>query len=163
MQPVWFSEEQKFPVWWQLLFWPFLPLFIWFFFVLGDEILGNIWIALGFFLSAFAVLVGGLVMMLVRLHTRVDASGVSLKMGFAKKHIPFDAIVQAEVRIYAPIREYGGWGWRYSPSRGWAWNISGNEGVQLEFEKGKPFLIGSLRAGALMRAIQRGRDKADQG
>ena len=58
-----------------------------------------------------------------------------------------------EARTYRPILEYGGWGIRYTMGRGWAYNVSGNQGVQLELASGKRILIGSQRAEELARAI----------
>jgi hypothetical protein len=63
-------------------------------------------------------------------------------------------IVSWDARTYRPILEYGGWGIRYSPfGKGWAYNISGNQGVQLELMNGKRILIGSQRAEELARTI----------
>ena len=60
---------------------------------------------------------------------------------------------QYEVRTYRPIREYGGYGIRYS-SKGKAYNVSGDRGVQIELLNGERLLIGSQRADELWRAIQ---------
>ena len=59
------------------------------------------------------------------------------------------------VRTYKPIREYGGWGIRYSfrKGRGKAYNLSGNKGVQLVFKNGKKLLIGSKKQDELAQAI----------
>lgn len=66
---------------------------------------------------------------------------------FPARQIPFTDIVRFEARTYRPIREYGGWGIRYTlGKRGMAYNVSGNRGLQLELSGGKRVLIGSLRA-----------------
>jgi TATA-box binding protein (TBP) (component of TFIID and TFIIIB) len=49
------------------------------------------------------------------------------------------------VREYAPLSEYGGWGLRYSVNHGKAYNVSGNQGVQLFFTNGKKLLIGTQK------------------
>lgn len=56
-------------------------------------------------------------------------------------------------RQYRPIREYGGWGIRYGRN-GRAYNVSGNEGVQLIFTNGRRLLIGSKRPRELESAIR---------
>ncbi|MHC4338483.1 MAG: hypothetical protein ACYSTG_11155 [Planctomycetota bacterium] len=58
-------------------------------------------------------------------------------------------------RTYKPIREYGGWGIRYSFRKGIgrAYNMSGNKGVQLVFKNGKKLLIGSQKPDELAQAI----------
>lgn len=66
--------------------------------------------------------------------------------------IPLDQIVRWEARTYRPILEYGGWGIRCG-WKGMAYNVSGNQGMQLELSNGKRILIGSQRAEELARAI----------
>ena len=70
-----------------------------------------------------------------------------------RKTIPLDDIVRWEARTYRPILEYGGWGIRYRIGKGWAYNVSGNQGVQLELANGQRILIGSQRAMELAMAI----------
>lgn len=61
----------------------------------------------------------------------------------------------AEAMEYQPMRDYGGWGIRWS-SAGKAYNIGGNRGVKLTFRdpKRKPLLIGSNHAEQLAAAIK---------
>lgn len=72
---------------------------------------------------------------------------------------PLHEIESAEARRYSPIAEYGGWGLRmgWRAGSGWAYNVSGDEGVQLTFRDGKKLLIGSQRASELAAAISRSR------
>lgn len=72
---------------------------------------------------------------------------------FVKQEIPFDTIKSCEVRVYRPIREYGGWGIRYG-WKGRAYNVSGNVGVQLELTDGKRLLVGSQQSEQLAHAIR---------
>jgi hypothetical protein len=72
-----------------------------------------------------------------------------------RRAIKFDEILTCIEREYRPIREYGGWGIRWSPSHGMAYNISGHRGVQLELRDGKKLLIGSQRSVELAAAIRR--------
>jgi hypothetical protein len=71
------------------------------------------------------------------------------------RRIAFSELAEAYARKYKPISEYGGWGIRLGMS-GWAWNVHGDEGVQLVFKNGKRILIGSQRSAELERAIQAG-------
>lgn len=66
----------------------------------------------------------------------------------------FSEMKSAAARTYRPIVEYGGWGIRWSPTNGMAYNVSGNKGVQLELTSGKRVLIGSQRADELERALR---------
>ena len=74
------------------------------------------------------------------------------------KKIPYDSISKCEVRSYSALKEYGGWGIRYG-GHGKAYNVSGNQGVQLEFVNGGKLLFGSKRAEELAQAIQSGMGK----
>ena len=89
----------------------------------------------------------------LRLITVVDNEGIRLRFfPLTRKHIRFDAIRSCKAVRYHPIREYGGWGIRFSRT-GRAYNVSGDRGVQLELSTGKSFLIGSQKADALADAI----------
>ena len=55
-------------------------------------------------------------------------------------------------RTYSPMREYGGWGIRFGKS-GKAYNIKGDEGLQLVFKNGKRLLIGSQKSQELAQAV----------
>jgi hypothetical protein len=91
-----------------------------------------------------------------RLETEVRPEGLFVR------YVPFHVhgrqfrpqeLSEFYARQYKPIREYGGWGIRY----GWngrAYNVSGNEGVQLVFTNGRRLLIGSKRPYELESAIR---------
>lgn len=68
--------------------------------------------------------------------------------------IRFDEIEGCEARTYRPIREYGGWGIRYGLRGGKAYNVKGNQGVQLVLKNGRRILFGSQCAEELAAAIQ---------
>ena len=69
------------------------------------------------------------------------------------RKIAFTEMKQFEARTYRSFREYGGHGIRFS-SKGKAYNVSGDRGVQIELLNGKRLLIGSQRAEELVQAIQ---------
>lgn len=73
-------------------------------------------------------------------------------------HVTFQRIAGPEIRrcesvSYRPLRDYGGWGIRYSIA-GKAYNVSGNRGVQLELVDGRRILIGSQKPDELAAALQ---------
>ena len=89
----------------------------------------------------------------LKLITVVDRAGIELRFfPLTRKHIRFDAIRSCKAVRYQPIKEYGGWGIRFS-RKGRAYNVSGDSGVQLELSTGKSFLIGSQKADQLADAI----------
>lgn len=70
-----------------------------------------------------------------------------------KQDIKWDEIDKCYVRKYKPMREYGGWGWRYGCRGGRAFNMSGNMGLQVETKDGKKILIGTRRPDELQKVI----------
>lgn len=110
-------------------------------------------------------LVSGLVLLptaalfwVLKLETEVRQDGLYARffpLHVRFQHFPFATIQSATTRTYRPIRDYGGWG-----LRGWgrdrAWNMSGNQGVQLVFDDGRRLLLGSQRAGELAAAMTTG-------
>ena len=94
--------------------------------------------------------------LLLKLETEVRSDGLYVR--FFPVHIHFkrfgvEDLSEYHVREYKPIGEYGGWGIRCSLKKGKAYNVSGNQGVQLVFKNGKQLLIGSQRADELEVAI----------
>ena len=69
------------------------------------------------------------------------------------RKIPLESIRCASAVTYRPILDYGGWGIRMG-RKGWAYNTSGNRGVELELDTGKLLLVGSQRPKELAAAIE---------
>ena len=92
----------------------------------------------------------------IRLVTEVrpDEVVVSLRGLWRARHIPLAQIRSATVVVYDPIRDYGGYGFRWT-RHGRAYIAGGHQGVRLELTKGAPVLIGSQRSPELADAISR--------
>jgi len=100
---------------------------------------------------------GVLFLFVLRLVTEVRRDGIYFRFfpfHLSFRRIAFEDVKSFYARTYRPILEYGGWGIRWSPWRGWAYNVSGNRGVQLELRSGKRVLIGSQRPEELAKAIE---------
>ncbi|HYI12622.1 MAG TPA: hypothetical protein VEK57_26460 [Thermoanaerobaculia bacterium] len=69
------------------------------------------------------------------------------------RRIPLQDISDARKRHYSALGEYGGWGIRLGLS-GWAYNVSGEDGVQLQLKDGKRILIGSQRSDELEAVLR---------
>jgi len=96
-----------------------------------------------------------LFMYALNLRTEVRPDGLYLKMFLLHLRyqvIPWQEIERFYPRTYRSIREYGGWGIRYGPS-GKAYNIKGNQGIQLELNGGRRLLVGSGDPESLVGAI----------
>jgi hypothetical protein len=70
------------------------------------------------------------------------------------KKITKEQLKNYEITTCRPLRDYGGWGIRYTLKGNKAYIVKGNRGVKLEFLTGKHLLIGSQRAEELYQAIQ---------
>jgi hypothetical protein len=81
------------------------------------------------------------------LRTRIDATGIHVRWRpFHRTYrtYPWTSLQEVAVRTYSPIVEYGGWGVRYSiTGKGMAYNVSGDQGLQLVLQNGKKILIGT--------------------
>lgn len=89
------------------------------------------------------------------LNTRIDSSGISVHwkpFKFLNRHYTWKEMTQCYVRIYSPIREYGGWGLR-GLGRNQAWNVSGKTGIQIIGKSGKKFLIGTRESDQAKQVI----------
>jgi hypothetical protein len=98
-------------------------------------------------------------LLLSALRTEVRADGIYVR--FAPFHRRwhgwrFDEIADIEPRQYSPLREYGGWGIR-DGRHGRAYNVRGNQGVQLVLRSGRRVLIGTQDPKAMTDAIARAR------
>lgn len=69
------------------------------------------------------------------------------------RQIDLSDVVQIAAVQYRPIRDYGGWGYRIG-ARWRCYNVSGEEGVRIDYANGTHFLIGSQRAQELETALR---------
>jgi len=93
----------------------------------------------------------------LKLETEVRTDGFYVRffpVHLSYKKFPPQDIIQHYQRQYRPILEYGGWGIRYSFKAGKAYNVSGNQGVQLILKNNKRLLIGSKKPDQLAEAVQ---------
>lgn len=103
----------------------------------------------------------GLPALFVWAHLRLTVTDETVLISyvpFTSRRIPLVEILGANAREYDAIREYGGWG-----IKGWsrekrAYNVSGNQGVELFLRDGRTVMLGSQRADELAAAIMAARD-----
>ena len=94
----------------------------------------------------------------MHLDTSVTDDALSVRFWpFPGRRIARGDVTVAEAVEYRPIRDCGGWGWRYSPKFGWCYTMAGTSGVRLELANGKKLMIGSRRADALAASLARDR------
>ncbi|MBD2724289.1 hypothetical protein [Hymenobacter armeniacus] len=96
----------------------------------------------------------GLLLML-RLETRLSKTGVYYRLfplHWRWQLWPWAEITQAFVRSYDPLGEYGGWGLKGS-RRNRAYNISGDQGLQLVLRNGNRLLLGTQRPAEITQVL----------
>ena len=159
---VFFSESQRFRQWWIWLIIIGLNAFLVLSLVL--QLFFEIQVGNNPASNTELIIIGVLSLLLVllfvsmRLHTEVREDGVYFR--FAPFHrrfraLPWPKIDRLYVRKYRPIGEYGGWGLRFGlGGRGMAYNVQGNQGLQLICKDGKRILIGTQKPEELERCLK---------
>lgn len=88
------------------------------------------------------------------LETELDQNNIYLHIRpFLSRTYTYNDIDSWQIRTYKPILEYGGWGIRYG-HKGTAYNIRGNQGLQLHLTSGKRILIGTQKQQELQRVMR---------
>ena len=90
--------------------------------------------------------------MLIRSELRTTISKEHISFSYRpffknEKVVRWKDVKSCYIRIYSPVKEYGGWGVRtaFTGKHGKAYNVSGNMGIQLELKNGKLILIGTRK------------------
>jgi hypothetical protein len=96
-----------------------------------------------------------LLVLRARLDSEVTTDGIRIR--FFPFHIrfrewTFDDIDSVEARTYSPISEFGGWGIRLG-CRCMAYNVKGDQGIQLVLRTGRRILIGTQDPDSFMDAV----------
>lgn len=92
----------------------------------------------------------------IGLETQITNKGIAIRfLLFDRdyKLFKWSEISKCYIRQYRPLMEYGGWGIKYG-SRGIAYNVFGNKGIQLEFLDGRNILIGTNKPEEVQKVIQ---------
>jgi hypothetical protein len=159
--PPTFEERQRFTQWWLWVIILGVTAMIWCMLivqVVGGTPVGNnptsdtaLWILTFCIGVAFP-----LFMYLLQLIVRVTPNELVIRFfPVHRRRIAIRDIKSCEAREYHPIAEYGGWGIRWGGDLGMAYNVRGNQGVQLELANGKRLLIGTQKPKELESAIRR--------
>lgn len=158
-----FREEQRLRQWWLWLLLGVVAGIAWWAFfkqvLLGKSFGGRpgpdwvVWLIWGVVGVLAPLVVWGMC-----LEIEVDSGALHYRYRpfIGRRSVPLAEIRGCSAITYRPVRHYGGWGIRWSPRRGWAYNTGGNQGVLIELRGGKQFLLGSQRAEELSRAISLG-------
>ena len=156
-----FVEEQRFNQWWLylLLAIPLISLVTPIIYNFDDYVNGDKETLTGITISLVTVLIAILLILSIRLRTKIDENGIYYQfypINFNEKFISWSDISKCYVRKYKPLTEYGGWGYRsgIGRRRGRALNIRGNQGIQLELKNGKKLLLGTQKEQLVKRTLE---------
>lgn len=110
------------------------------------------------FLAPLLIPILGFVLLFYsRLDTEIDAEGIRVRFipfHFKFKTYNWNVIGQATVTTYNPVLDYGGYGLRFGLfGKGKAYNVSGDQGIQLVFKDGRKLLIGTQKPDEAAQAL----------
>lgn len=110
------------------------------------------------YISIGIILLGITLLYFAKLEVEVKEDYVSVRFFpvhlFSPRKIHIEDIESFEPEEYSPLKEFGGWGWRWFPFRHkMAYSVAGDEGVRLTMENGTEIMIGSLKPEELEDAI----------
>ncbi|MCC2593925.1 DUF1648 domain-containing protein [Tessaracoccus sp. OS52] len=99
---------------------------------------GALWITV-----ATVVLLALLMVLLTVFRVRVDETGLTVRaaVGWPGIHIARQEIRSAEVVRVNPMGEYGGWGWRFSPTHGQGVVLRTGDALRVTRTDGRPFTV----------------------
>ncbi|MDR2981973.1 MAG: hypothetical protein LBV12_06965 [Puniceicoccales bacterium] len=130
-------------------------------------ILGGLFLLLGngsnlgtmvFFTLSGAALLALAILLMICLETRIQRDGVYYRLfplNLIGKKKSWEEIENAYTCQYRPLIDFGGWGIRVNFfGKGWAWNVSGNKGLQLILTNGKRILIGTQKPEEIDRVLR---------
>ena len=121
----------------------------------GDKPMSNT----GLLLATGLILLLTFLLINFRLDTIIKKDGIYVRFfpfHLTFKHYNWNNLTKSFVKEYAAISEYGGWGIRLGPfSKGTAYNVSGNKGLQLEFTTNKKLLIGTKKPDELKETLRK--------
>lgn len=160
MQRAYFNETQRFRQWWIYAI-ILVSLGSWFYGLIASihaSAAENT--APDLVLIITGVVPLGLVFLLIflKLETRLRNEGIYIRfkpLQWKEKKIGKDEIKSFEVRKYRALIEYGGWGIRHGGKKyGKAYNVRGNQGLQLILKNGKKLLIGTQKPHEIKKAME---------
>lgn len=109
-------------------------------------------------LAAFLVAgISGALLWFMQLETKINNQGIYYRYHgwhFSMRHIPWDQIDVCYTRQYSPMWEYGGWGIRWRWGKGRAFNVAGNQGLQVVLRDGSRILFGTQAPELIEQALK---------
>lgn len=158
-----FRETQKFRQWWLwLILMGINGLFLFgvFMQVIGEQKFGDKPMSDSqLIIATIFTIILTLLFASIRLETIIKNDGIYVQffpLHLKFKHYSWERLTKSYIRQYSAISEYGGWGLRIGIfGKGNAYNVSGDDGLQLEFIDNKRLLIGTNKPDDLTQLLQK--------
>ncbi|MCL6220818.1 hypothetical protein [Zunongwangia pacifica] len=150
-----FKEEQQFTQWWVIAICLIAGISILLNLARLQDLSENI--PTGKLVSSSLGLIVCAGIFFVKMHTKIDKSGIQVWFSpfkFTKKSLHWEELETVHTRKYRPVSEFGGWGVRVFRQHK-AYNVKGDQGIQLKTKEGKFFLIGTQQPHKVDRIINR--------
>ncbi|WP_349407360.1 DUF6141 family protein [Pseudalkalibacillus sp. SCS-8] len=157
-----YEEEQRFSVWFVVLILILVTGLMWFGIIqqiifgipfgtnpASDEGLVVLWVIFGIGFPIFFAF--------IRLKTEIYVDGIYVQyfpFHFRKRRFEFDEIKTLRVETYHPLKEFLGYGLRFSFKGVTAYNVKGKQGIRIEMIDGKKYLIGTQEPEAIKEVLQ---------
>jgi len=93
----------------------------------------------------------------ISIKTEITDHGINFMMfpfHHTKRTFRWNEVESISLTKYNAIKEYYGWGLRYSPKNGWCYTLSGEWGIKIALINGKTILIGTHKADEVKRTIK---------
>jgi len=120
----------------------------------GDNPMSN----LALLITAIIMLLFTLLFWIIRLDTEIKSDGIYYRLypfQLSYKQILWHRLKKKFVRQYSPLTEFGSWGFRIGLfGSGQAFNVSGNQGLQLVFDNDMNFLIGTQKPEEIEKVLK---------
>lgn len=144
-----FSEKQRFTQWWLWLLLSAVMVYTIYNFIKDRQYFSTLELAISFLIPILVIIL----FLVIRLETKIDEQGISVRFfpfQITFRYYPWRNIKKAYVRKYSPLTEYGGWGLRQGLfGKGKAYNVKGNQGLQIILNDEKKVLIGTQKQNEL--------------
>lgn len=140
----------------------YFPWWVYLILILALAVVLMTWLFLrgSFFARSGLAAVGGLLviaMAILRMTTSIDERSLTVHFGWVpvlQKTLLLSDIQEVRVCPHHPLKQFGGWGWRYDRDGTHALTARGTQGVCLRLQDGNKFIVGSSKSKQLMEAMR---------
>lgn len=155
-----FSETQRFDQWWLIALMVIVSAITIGFIVVGytkiepEEITPYLITSIP---AGFITIVVTGAIFFVKLKTRIDETGIHYGFWPFQKKLKTASWAEIErvyTRKYKPLREFGGWGYKFSlKGNGKVYNTKGNMGIQIVFKDQRKTLVGTQQPDVAQKVL----------